>query len=244
VKIEHHSVAGCNLFCASREMYVLERILMQKQPVGAAAPRGTAVEAGIAMGLLDPDAKIDDCIAHAHKIYDGLTALSGDPRREDQRKLLEGMVTVGLEELRDYGQPTQTQGQIEWQHEDLSYPFLGYFDFMWDQHGILLDLKTTEKLHSKIQIPHARQVALYTGALSDNIDGRVTYVTPRKSATYQVENPREHRAALVQIARRIEAFLELSDDPDFYVSITAPDYQSFYWSNPAARQAGFEVWGF
>jgi hypothetical protein len=244
MKIEHHSVAGCNLFCASREMYVLERILMQKQPVGAAAPRGTAVEAGIAMGLLDPDAKVEDCIAHAYKIFDGLTALSGDPRREDQRKLLEGMVPIGLEELRPYGVPTQTQGQIEWQAEGLAYPFLGFFDFYWEQHGILIDLKTTEKLHTKIQLPHARQVALYTGAISDNLDGRVSYVTPRKSATYKVENAREHRAALVQIAHKIENFLALSDDPQFYVDITAPDFSSFYWANPAARQAGYECWGF
>ena len=244
MKIEHHSVAGCNLFCASREMYVLERILGQKQPVGAAAPRGTAVEVGITLGLNDLKASEQDCIDLAHKTFDALTALSGDPRRDDQRKLLAGMVKMGLLELRDYGTPTKTQGQIEWQAEGLAYPFLGFFDFYWEQHGILTDLKTTERLHSKIQLPHARQVALYTGAISDNLDGRVTYVTPSKSATYKLENAREHRDALVQIAHRIEAFLALSDDPEFFVNITAPDFSSFYWSNPAARQAGFEVWKF
>ena len=49
--------------------------------------------------------------------------------------------------------------------------------------------------------------------------------------------------ALHEIARRVENFLALSDDPEFFKSITAPDYESFYWGGPA-RQVGFEHWKF
>jgi hypothetical protein len=151
------------------------------------------------------------------------------------------MVKTGLEELRPYGIPSKTQGFVEWRPEGLRCPIVGYFDYEWEQHGVLVDLKTTEKLPSSIKIPHARQVALYTQ--SDNIDARLTYCTPKKRATYRLENVREHRNALHQIALRVEKFLSLSDDPEFFKSITAPDYESFYWGGPA-RQIGFEHWKF
>jgi hypothetical protein len=41
---------------------------------------------------------------------------------------------------------------------------------------------------------------------------------------------------------RCEAFLALSEDPEFFVSITAPDVEQFYWSPPEARQAAFNTW--
>jgi hypothetical protein len=75
------------------------------------------------------------------------------------------------------------------------------------------------------------------------MEARLTYVTPKKCATYALENIREHREALHQIALRIENFLALSGDPEFFKSITAPDLESFYWSGPTARQLAFEHWG-
>ena len=70
---------------------------------------------------------------------------------------------------------------------------------------------------------------------------RLTYVTPKKCETYELENIREHREALRQIAMRIENFLALSNDPEFFKSITVPDLESFHWSGPA-RQLAYEHW--
>jgi hypothetical protein len=109
-------------------------------------------------------------------------------------------------------------------------------------HGIVIDLKTTEALPSQIKVPHARQVALYASR-SGNLDARLTYVTPKKRATYGLENVQEHLNALHRIALTVERFLALSDDPEFFVNITSPDLESFYWSPPQARQAAFEMWG-
>ena len=78
--------------------------------------------------------------------------------------------------------------------------------------------------------------------MSDNMAAVACYVTPKKSAMYRLENISEHRQALYQIARRVEALLALSDNPEFFVSITVPDLDSFYWSNPAARQLAYEHW--
>lgn len=243
MQVERHSPSSLNLFCASPAMFVLERVLGQRQPVGAPAHRGTAVEDGVTIGLLNPAMPVDDCANVALKKFDTVSALSGDKRREDYRETIPGMVASALTELRPYGIPSSTQGFVEWRPEGLKFPIVGYFDYRWEQHGIIDDLKTTEKLPSSIKIPHARQVALYATQTGDNADARLTYVTPKKRATYQLENVRDHLNALHQIALRCERFLALSDDPNFFVSITAPDFDSFYWGGPA-RQIGFETWGF
>lgn len=241
MKYERHSPSSLNLFCASPSMFVLEKVLGRKQPVGSPAHRGTAVEDGVTAGLMDPSKPLVDCVAVALKKYDQITALSGDKRREEYRDTIMGMVESALIELRPYGIPSHTQGFIEWRPDGLKFPIVGYFDYHWEQHNITVDLKTTEKLPSSVKIPHARQTALYV--TTNNADARVSYVTPKKRATYQVDNIDAHRQALHQIALRCEAFLALSDDPEFFTKITAPDFESFYWGGPA-RQIGFETWGF
>lgn len=241
MKIERHSPSSLNLFCASPSMFVLERILGVRQPVGSPAHRGVAVEEGVTVGLMNPDAPLQSCFEAALKKYDTISALSGDKRREEYRADIPDMVTFALKELRPYGIPTNCQGFIEWRPEGLKCPIVGYYDYHWAEHNITVDLKTTEKMPSSVKIPHARQVALYV--TSNNADARATYVTPKKCTTYQIENIDAHRQALHQIALRCEAFLALSDDPEFFTSITAPDFESFYWSGPA-RQIGFERWGF
>jgi hypothetical protein len=234
----HHSPSSLNLFCASPSMWVLEKIVGLRQPVGAPAHRGVAIEAGVVQGL--DGAKLEDSVKIALARYDTLMALSVDDRREKYRETIPGMVGQALAELRDYGKPSSMQGFVTWQPPGLRLPIVGYYDFMWEHSGIITDLKTTERMPSEIKVPHARQVALY--APSDNFDARLTYITPKKSATYKLENIREHREALRQIALRVENFLALSNDIEFFKGITCPDVESFYWGGPA-RQLAYEHWG-
>lgn len=243
IDYSRHSPSSLNLFAGCVSMFVLERVIGRKQPVGAPAHRGTAVEAGVTFGLFNPNAPLEECAAVSLKKYDTISALSGDSRRQDYRDDITGMTASALAELRPYGVPSETQGFVEWRPEGLKWPIVGYFDFKWSDTSILLDLKTTEKLPSSIKVSHARQVAFYMGPTGDNTDARLTYVTPKKRATYQLENARLHLNALHQIALRVERFLSLSDDPEFFTSIIAPDYDSFYWGGPA-RQVGFETWKF
>lgn len=242
MKIERHSPSSLNLFSACPSMFVLERIIGIRQPVGAPAHRGTAVEDGVTAGLMDPAKPLDECYEVALKKYDKITGLSSDKRREEYRATIPDMVKMALEELRPYGVPSHCQQFVEWRPDGLKYPIVGYLDYRWENHGIVDDLKTTEKLPSSIKIPHARQVALYATMTGDNVDARLTYTTPKKRATYRLENVRDHLNALHQIALRCEAFLALSDDPAFFTKIIVPDLESFYWGGPA-RQLAFEHWG-
>src|SRR6476620_6325133 len=58
VKYDHHSASSTNLFCASPAMWVAEKLLGLRQPVGAPAHRGVAVEDGVTHGLINPDASL------------------------------------------------------------------------------------------------------------------------------------------------------------------------------------------
>lgn len=239
MKFTRHSPSSLNLFASCPSMFVLEKILGRRQPVGLPAFRGTAVEEGISAGLFDPQASIDHCVGVAEQKFRQLSAFSRDERKEKFTASIAAMVAAGLDALRPYGIPTSEQGEITWQPEGLQYPIFGRYDFAWDQHGIIVDLKTSDVLPSAIKASHARQVALYTGG---NIEGRLHYQTPKKQATYRLDNVAEHRACLLQMALRCERFLALSDDPQFFVDITCPDLESFYFGAPEARQAAFDIW--
>lgn len=240
---KHHSPSSLNLFAAAPALWVLEKVLGLKQPVGVPAHRGLAVEDGVTLGLLDPEASLEQCVDIAYTKYDTLAAMSIDDRREKYRANIPDMIKQALAELRPYGVPSNTQNLVEWKPEGLTLPIIGYFDLEFADKGVIIDLKTTERMPSEIKIPHARQVALYLAAIGGNHQGLLSYVTPKKTATYQLENAREHLKALHQIALKVEKFLSLSDDPEFFLGITAPDLESFYWGNPASRQLAFEKWG-
>jgi hypothetical protein len=239
--IKHFSASTCALAEADMAL-LLMKLKGVPNSVGSAAHRGTASEHGVAMGLLDPSASLTDCKAAAVKEFDRLTALSADENREKERDAVPGIVEQALAELRPYGVPSHTQFRIEWAHPDVPLPFIGFADFYWEEAGIVVDLKSQLRLSSEVSTPHARQVSLYCGAISDNLDGRVTYVTPKKAATYQVENMRDHVQSLVRIAQRIERFLSLSDDIDELCSLVIPNTSLFYY-NPPTRQAAYEIFG-
>lgn len=241
IQYERHSPSALNLFAASPAMFVLERIIGIKQPVGSPAHRGVAVEEGVTFGLTNLKAPLSDCVNAALVKYDTITAFSPDPRKDQYRATIGSMVKSALTELRAYGTPSAMQGFVTWQPDGLRLPIVGYFDYEWSKHGILGDLKTTERMPSQIKTGHARQVALY--ASSDNVDARLIYCTPKRLEVYGLENIKKHRDALHTIARAVEKFLALSDDPEFFKTIVVPDLDSFYWASPPARQLAYEIWG-
>ena len=132
--IQHLSVSTCNTFAASPAMFVLTKCLKHKNMVGAAAHRGTAVETGIVYGL-ETGAPDTECIKVANEEFWRLTALSNDPAHDKEQAAVPQMVIQGLQELRGYGKPSETQGQINFSFDEIAVPFTGFFDIRWsDSH--------------------------------------------------------------------------------------------------------------
>lgn len=225
-------------------MFIIEKLLKRKSPVGCAAHRGTAAEEGICFGLVNQNASLAQCQEIAIKRYDYLTGLSTDPNRKTERDAVPGIVSQGLDALRHYGIPSGLQKKVVYETAELPLPIVGFIDLDYEQHGRLIDIKTQLKLTSSIKVEHARQVSLYKHATSDNYEAGVAYVTPKKSAIYGLENSRHHLNALIRIAQTLERFLALSDDPMVLAGLVSPNFSSFYWNDPGARRVGLELWGY
>lgn len=240
--IEHLSPSSLNTFVGSPAAFVLDKILKRRGKVGAAAFRGTAVELGVAHGL-ETGAPDEECVERAINEFWRLSAMRPDPRNEKERAAIPDMVKVALESLRPYGPPTSTQGRVEMRVSGLAVPIIGFYDFEWSNHKIIVDLKTTHALPSSIKVPHARQVALYSAFRNHDYDPRLAYVTPKKAAVYRLENVEEHMKALERIALSVQRLLSVSSDPMEIAAMFAPDVESFYFNDPETRRVAYEVWG-
>jgi len=244
--IGHLSASSLNTYAAQPAAWAMSYLLKRRLPVGASAHRGSAIEAGVSAGLFEPEKPVDDCVAVALAEYDRLTALSGDPRREAQRKVVQDTVPVALAELRQYGRPTPPE---EGQHQHrISKPLgeglpdlVGYLDFYWQEHGLVLDLKTTERVPGQISSAHARQGCGYI--VNTNNICRFAYASPKKIAVYQLEGVQDHWTHMQAIAQRLKRFLALSEDKQELIGLLVPDADSFYWSDPAAEAARKEIYG-
>ena len=131
-------------------------------------------------------------------------------------------------------------------------PVIGFIDWRFDDHGLIVDLKTSERLPSAISLSHARQGAIYARA-HGNYGMRFAYVKPtagkkdgRAVVVYELERAEIDRqiAALREIALRLERFLALSNDARELCGLIVPDYERFHWTNPVTRARGAEVFGF
>lgn len=245
--LDHLSATSLNLYAAAPALWVVEKLLRRRAPVGCAAHRGTAVEHGVSLGLFDPALAVADCQAAALAEFDRLAALSADANRGKEREAIPGLVETALAELRAYGPPTpppegQRQHRVEVLLPEVPVPVIGYQDFVWDAHGIVLDLKTQLRLASEISPAHARQGAVYVAGTNRQM--RFCYATPKKVAVYALEDPRAPLVTLQHIALRLERFLRLSRDPAELAGLLCPDFESFWWSSPEARALGREIYGF
>lgn len=245
--ITHLSASSVNLFIAAPALWCASYLMKRRTPVGPAAHRGTAIEAGVEAGLFDPAMPVEECQKLALAKFHSLTRLSADGRIEKERKTIAPSVEVALAELRQYGVPApaedgQRQHKLCVDVPGVSIPVWGFLDFFWPDHGIIGDLKTTAKIPSVVGPAHARQGALYT-CHGSNLQVRMIYVSEKKVAAYVVEDIAGHLASFVQAAQAIERLLSLSDDAEHITRCFAPDLSSFYWGDQSARRIAQEIWG-
>jgi hypothetical protein len=239
--IEHLSPSSLNLFTAAPAAFVLQKVLKRVTSVGAAAHRGTAVETGIVHGLMNNTASLTDCVKKAQEQFALLTAMSGDSKLEKERDAIAGFVEQGLLLAKPLGTPEQFQGYVELKIDGLPIPVIGYYDVKFKD-GPLVDFKTTHALPSSPSVPHLRQVSLYMAATGAE-DGRIAYITSKKSGMYSVENVQSHIDSITKAALTIQRFLSISKDPMELAGLVVPDVDSFYFNDPITRQSVREVWG-
>lgn len=251
--IDHLSPSSINAWINAPSLWVLERLCGYKGQMGAAAHRGTATEVGVSAGLFDHTLSLDECTALALPVYDRLTALSGDPKRDSERMVIVPMVRQGLGVLRAHGVPfapneeprygAPAQHRIEVMLDGVSVPVIGFLDFLYETR--IEDLKTTLRLPSSMSPTHLRQATTYKAARPSH-KVYFTYVTDKKSATYKLERPEYDQAMLelVGAAKRLERFLAISDDKEELAALVPHSSDSFYFSDPGTLAAARKLFGY
>jgi hypothetical protein len=243
--IEHLSASSINLFVAQPSLWAASYLLKKRTPVGPAAHRGSAIEHGVEAGLFDVEMPAAAAADLALQRYHGLTRFSSDPRVEKEREAIADTVKVVLAELRQYGVPekcdSERQHRIEVTLSDDLPHFLGFLDFKWPEHNVIVDLKTTARVPSEISPPHCRQGAIYWKH-SGNADVRFGYASTKKMMVYRLENGAAHVADVIKIGNAIGRFLSLSDDGEKLTRALYPDETSFYWGDASAAAIAKEIW--
>jgi hypothetical protein len=244
--LAHLSASQINLWMAAPSLWVMEKLLKKRGGVGCAAHRGTAAEAGISAGLFDVAMTPEDCLSVALPIYDRLTALSGDPKRDSERAVIPGMIAQGLS-LREHGLPMRPnegdQHRVEIRLEGVSIPIVGFLDWMYPTE--VLDLKTTLRVPSEMGAPHLRQASIYKTAHMDK-RARFFYASDKKSIKHTLTREQYDQAVkeITLTAQRMERFLGLSKDARELAALVPHDSSSFYFNDPAVKAAAVEIYGF
>ncbi len=236
--IEHLSPSQLNMWCAAPSAWVVSKLLGNRFAVGPPAERGKAVEDGVSMGLFHPETPIQECQDHAVMRFDQGTALMMQLEPADRDKhhaQIRAMVEMAIDALRPLGIPQwpgeHRQNRIEIacrfkQGNDGTVPVIGFLDFLYDD--LIVDLKTTTRMPSKMNASHSRQAAVYAKAAGKPI--KFLYVTPKAIRWLEPDDIDGHLADIKSQVARLERFLRLSDDPKVLASVVPHDPSSFYWN--------------
>ena len=244
--IAHLSASQINSWINPPSLWLLEKLLGFRGAMGCAAHRGTATEAGVSAGLFDHSLDVEACTAVAMPIYDRLTALSADPKRDSERAVIPGMVAQGLA-LRSHGAPIRPnsgdQHKVEIRLEGVPVPVIGYLDWLYADE--ILDLKSTLRVPSAMSETHLRQASIYKTA---HMDRRVRffYVSDKRSEKHTLTREQYDVAIreLTQAAQRLGRFLALSGDPHELAAIIPHSSESFYFNDPQTKAKAVETYGY
>lgn len=144
---------------------------------------------------------------------------------------IEAMSTLAIEELKQYGEPDFTEDgqhkiELNCKGDGWELPVIGYTDFVYPKHGLVVDLKTTLRMPSVMSDAHNRQGAIYKKAMG-NKAMKFLYVTPKKSCWHEVEDENPWLAQIKAILNRQEKALRL--DAEALKDIMPVSMSSFYW---------------
>lgn len=234
-KLKHTSPSQINMWAECPAAWVARYLFDKRLSFGVAAQIGTFTErvvAGCLMGGF-----FEDEIAKAEK--DFLKQNAFNTSEKDMKRISDigAMAEIALQELQHYGEPEFVQKITGHEQQGITLnckgdgwklPVIGYLDFVYPQHGLIIDLKTTLRIPGKMSDAHARQAAIYSKA-KGNMGVKFLYVSPKKASVLEVEDESFYLTQVKQILNRQEKMLRLLDKEQIKETIPLIE-NSFYWS--------------
>ena len=228
--IGHLSASSLNLWSNAPDVWVMQYLHGLRTPMGPAPWRGICVEDAVVATLQGGSEQ--DAIKASLEKFDK-RFLIGDDKTTKERDLIEPMIQLAVEELKEFGTPAfpedggQEKISITAKGDGWEIPVIGYLDLVFPQHGVVIDLKTTTRVPSSMSAEHRLQRAIYQKA-KGNMGVKFLYCSAKKSAMLEDGDVVETLAKAKKQIGRIEAFLRHCDK-DTARSIVPHSPESFYW---------------
>ena len=228
--IGHLSASSLNLWSNAPDVWVMQYLHGLRTPMGPAPWRGICVEDAVVATLQGGSEQ--DAIKASLEKFDK-RFLIGDDKTTKERDLIEPMIQLAVEELKEFGTPAfpedggQEKISITAKGDGWEIPVIGYLDLVFPQHGVVIDLKTTTRVPSSMSAEHRLQRAIYQKA-KGNMGVKFLYCSAKKSAMLEDGDVVEILAKAKKQIGRIEAFLRHCDK-DTARAIVPHSPESFYW---------------
>lgn len=240
---KHLSVSNVNGFISWRSKWYLERIAGFKSVMGPEAHRGSAVEHGVAHGLIQ-HAPPADCIALALHDYDELCADLDIDHTATIRDGIPALTTALLEHLKPYGKVVSTQRECRGEFSQLpGVNWIGFIDFEFES-GLIVDVKTKKQTPSELPSDWGRQGAFYHNRLGMPV--KFVCGIPLKGGprivTFDItdENGPQYLDQLLEGARAMDRILSLPKDSLADVFTPSPD--DWFLKDEMTFNAAKEIW--
>ena len=182
-ELKRHSASQLNQYLEYRADWFLSRIRGIRTGVGAAAWRGTAVEAGLNK-FIEEDTTKDECIKHALKVYTQESLGSQDNFEIHQS--IGPAVIAAIDSFEDKGyfiNPPIMQEEISCMLPGCKKVLYGKLDYSFDK--FIVDNKTVGKKPSSLKQAYVLQGAVYRFATGKPV--KFHFEVPQKKGVQVVE---------------------------------------------------------
>ena len=229
-KITHSSPSQVNTWENCPALWVVQKLFHESGARNPAMERGNYVEEAVKEVLLGE--ALEDATNKVIAAYDTQFVFDADGSVEKNRACIAPMVAQAVEELKPYGKPTFNQGkQIQVSTtlagESWELPVIGKLDFVFPEHGLIVDLKTTLRAQNVMAANHQRQRCFYAHAQGNQVV-KFLYVTAKKSLWLEDGNVADEIESMRRQLDRQEKFLRLGDR-ELLRDIVPVDASHFYW---------------
>ncbi|MEK9767815.1 MAG: PD-(D/E)XK nuclease family protein [Betaproteobacteria bacterium] len=240
--IDHLSPSTINTFIANPAKCLL-KLAGYYSHAGPAAWRGIGADRAISAVIANPNMNLDSAKYIAETEYNDCHKYQPDSKPDHvkkQEKYMMNCVEIAYNDLvPEYRQKNlvDIQGKITVQLEDISVPFLGYYDLLFDD--CVVDLKTKSYTLKVASLADQRQVSLY--AYATKTDGALAYISGKAANIIPVPEVEKHVREIRQAALALEKILSFSDDIKECCQILYPDFDHWSWSD-ADKENAKQIW--
>ena len=217
--IEHTSASAINMWCDAPHMWVAKYLFNRSPAFAPAAKSGVIVEDAV-VNIIARGIARDEAVRMAKEEYTKFIALGSSDADRKRGEGIEGMIDNALEALSPYGEPEfvvdlfgklqQKKIELTCKGDGWDLPVIGYIDFHFPKHGLVVDLKTTLRMPSEMSDSHHRQACIYQKAFG-NQAVKFLYVTPKKYQLFECGDVTHRLSEIKSVLNRQEKFLSCGD---------------------------------